>query len=71
MKKLLVVILVVGVITSMMVAGGKLSSVSAADDASILNKLEEVVSGQKAILKDLESIKSELVIIKVRITQQQ
>jgi hypothetical protein len=59
------------VIASMLVVGGKFSSVSAADDAGVLSKLDEVVQGQNAILEDLKSIKSELAIIKIRITQQQ
>ena len=42
-----------------------------ADDPSVLAKLDEVLSGQKAIMADIAAMKEELRIIKIRITQQQ
>jgi hypothetical protein len=71
MQKIMVSILIILVIASILIVSGKFSSVMAADDAGVLAKLEEVVKGQKEILQDLGAIKSELAIIKVRITQQQ
>lgn len=71
MQRTMVFVFAIVVIASILVVGGKLSSVSAADDAGVLSKLEEVVKGQNAILEDLKAIKSELAIIKIRITQQQ
>lgn len=40
-------------------------------DEGMSNKLDEVLKNQKMILEDLASIKEELNIIKVRITQSQ
>ena len=71
MRRTIIFISIVVVIASMLVIYGKLPGVSAADDAGVLNKLGEVVKGQEAILEDLKAIKSELAIIKIRITQQQ
>jgi len=71
MKKTMVVIFVVVVIASAMAIGGRFSNAIAADDSTVLGKLEEVVKGQNAILEGLKAIKSELNIIKVRVTQQQ
>ncbi len=42
-----------------------------ADESSVLAKLDEVLNGQKAIMDELASIKEELRIVKVRVTQQQ
>lgn len=72
MKKTIAVVFVVVIIASILASGGKFSGAAAnADDAGVLSKLEEVINGQAAILKDIAYIKSELAVIKIRITQQQ
>ena len=71
MQKKTIFVLVVVLMVSILVAGGKFSSGAVADDSTVLGKLEEVVKGQNAILEDLKAIKLELNIIKVRVTQQQ
>ncbi|MCX5679193.1 MAG: hypothetical protein NTZ95_00720 [Candidatus Omnitrophica bacterium] len=43
--------------------------VTAQDDATVLTKLNEILKGQQAIAKDIESIKSELNVVKIRVTQ--
>jgi hypothetical protein len=43
----------------------------AQDESALLGKIEEILKGQKAIADDIAVIKSELGIIKIRITQQQ
>ena len=44
---------------------------SGPDDDTVISRLENILSNQKAILDGLASIKEELRIIKIRITQQQ
>jgi hypothetical protein len=44
---------------------------SSGPDADVIAKLDVVLQNQKAILDNLASIKEELRIIKIRITQQQ
>lgn len=44
---------------------------SAPDNDTVISKLENILSNQRAILDGLASIKEELRIIKIRITQQQ
>jgi len=44
---------------------------SDASDQAVLAKLEEVLNNQKSIMTDLASIKEELRIIKIRVTQSQ
>lgn len=50
---------------------GATGAEEAVDTSDISAKLDEVLKNQKAILSDMESIKAELGIIKIRITQQQ
>ena len=72
MKMKIAVAFVIIIIASILAIGGRFFNTAAqADDVSVLSRLEEVISGQKAILKDIAYIKSELSIIKIRITQQQ
>lgn len=40
-------------------------------DSGISGKLDEILKNQKTILQNLDSLKAELNIIKIRITQQQ
>jgi len=42
-----------------------------ADQTAVLAKLDQVLESQKAVMSQLDSMKQELNIIKVRITQQQ
>ena len=41
------------------------------NNAVVLQKLDEVISGQKAILDGMESLKREINIVKIRVTQAQ
>ena len=41
------------------------------NNAAVLQKLDEVIRGQKAILDDMESLKREMNIVKIRVTQSQ
>lgn len=43
--------------------------VKAQDDSLILNKLGEILKGQQAIAADIASMKSELNVVKIRVTQ--
>ena len=43
----------------------------AQDDPTVSNKLNEILKGQQAIAADIASIKSELNIVKIRVTQTQ
>lgn len=43
----------------------------AQDDGDVMKKLSEIAKAQQAMAADLASIKAELNIIKIRITQQQ
>ncbi len=45
------------------------TAAKAQDDSAILIKLNEISRGQQAIAADIVSIKSELNIIKIRVTQ--
>ena len=41
------------------------------NSAAVLQKLDEVINGQRAILEGMDSLKREINIIKIRVTQQQ
>ena len=41
----------------------------AQDDSAVLSKLNEILKGQQTIAADIASIKSELNIVKIRVTQ--
>ena len=43
--------------------------VSAQDESAILSKLDEILKGQQAIAADMASLKSELNVVKIRVTQ--
>ena len=45
--------------------------VSAEDDSMVLSKLDKILKSQDSISKDLAAIKSELNIVKIRVTQAQ
>lgn len=42
---------------------------TAQDDPVVLNKLNEILKGQQTIAADIASIKSELNVVKIRVTQ--
>jgi len=63
-----VVILVAAAFAVQAVIG---AMVTAQDDPSITNKLNEILKGQQSIAADIASIKSELNIVKIRVTQTQ
>jgi|GEM_PF-2490131 hypothetical protein len=46
-------------------------SASGSENEPVISRLENLLSNQKIIMSDLASIKEELRIIKIRITQQQ
>lgn len=41
----------------------------AQDDSAVLSKLDEIIKGQQAVLQSVESMKAEIKIIKIRVTQ--
>ena len=45
------------------------TTAKAQDDSAVLIKLDEILKGQQTIAKDIEAIKSELNIVKIRVTQ--
>ena len=61
-----VVILVAAAFIAQAVIG---TMVTAQDDPVVLNKLSEILKGQQAIAADIASIKSELNVVKIRVTQ--
>ena len=42
---------------------------SAQSDSAVMNKLSDILKGQQAIAADIQAIKSELNIVKIRVTQ--
>lgn len=63
---LMVVVLAVAVFIAQTAVG---TIAKAQDDSLILSKLNEVLKGQQAIAADIASIKSELNVVKIRVTQ--
>lgn len=61
-----VAVLVVAAFISQAVVG---TMAKAQDDSAVLNKLNEILKGQQAMAADITSIKSELNIVKIRVTQ--
>jgi len=45
--------------------------VRAQDDSTVLNKIDEVLKGQQAMAADIVAIRSELNVVKIRVTQLQ
>ena len=45
--------------------------IQAESDSSVSRKLDEILNNQKSILSGIDSLKEELNIVKIRITQQQ
>ena len=63
-------IAVVGLVAAVFVVQAVIGTMAKAqDDSAVLSKLDEVVRGQQALARDMEIIKSELNVIKIRVTQ--
>ncbi len=60
-------------IAGLLIVTGRPSSAesSSGDDAAVLSKLDQVLQNQQTILNDIASLKEELRLIKIRVTQQQ
>ena len=43
--------------------------VKAQDDSAVLNKLNQILKGQQAIAADIAALRSELNVVKIRVTQ--
>jgi hypothetical protein len=72
MKKLIIgTVVLILIISCISLVGINITQAQGSDSADILKKLDDVIAGQKAILDSLASMKEELNIIKIRITQQQ
>jgi len=61
-----VVVLVAAAFIAQAVIG---TMVTAQDDPSVSNKLNQILKGQQAIAADIAFIKSELNVVKIRVTQ--
>jgi len=64
-----VVILVIA--SSLLLVTQKIQAQGQGDNADLSKKLDDVINSQRAIIDSLNDMKSELKIIKIRITQQQ
>ena len=72
MKKILIGIVVsAAVISALIMFEGRPVKAEDAAGGAVLAKLDEVMNNQKAILDELASIKEELGIVKIRVTQMQ
>lgn len=57
-------------VTAVFVAQAAIGTIAKAqDDSMILKKLGEILKGQQAIAADIASMKAELNIVKIRVTQ--
>lgn len=65
---LLSVLIITGIF---MVANRVIEAQTDASNAGIMSKLDQVLVNQKAIIEGINSLKEELNIVKIRITQQQ
>lgn len=61
-----VVVLVAAAFFAQAITG---TTVKAQDSSAVLSKLNEILKGQQDIAADIASIKSELDIVKIRVTQ--
>ena len=73
MRKILAgaVVFVAGMACGLIIAYGPLHAQGSTGENDIMPKLNEIVKGQQEIKASLNSIKEELQIIKIRITQSQ
>lgn len=58
-------------VTLLLVTGIDRQAQAAGSDGDISRKLDDIINNQKAMMQEMEAIRSELNIIKIRITQQQ
>lgn len=72
-KKIVVGIIIVLVIASslLLAVTQKIQAQAQGDSLDISKKLDDILSNQKSILAGIDSMREELKIIKIRITQQQ
>jgi hypothetical protein len=52
-------------------SGPSIAQSSSGEDAAVLSKLDQVLQNQQTILNDIASLKEELRLVKIRVTQQQ
>lgn len=72
-KAISVFIVSIAVIAALLSITGRATQAqgSVASDTAVLAKLNEIVSNQKLIIAGLDSLKAELNIVKIRVTQSQ
>ena len=69
-KKLLIALIIGSALIGTIIANRSLQAQSqGGGDSELLKKLDEITQGQKAILDELASMKEDLRIIKIRVTQ--
>jgi len=73
MKKNLIVIVVffMGIVFGLILAHGTLNAQNANSDPDVMSKLNEIAKSQQDIIGAIGSMKEDLQIIKIRITQMQ
>ncbi len=73
MNKIVIGVIISLVVLSMLLAvtGRPINAQGQTSDPEILKKLDEILAGQKTISQKLDTLKEELYIIKIRVTQQQ
>lgn len=71
-KPVLAAIIILFIVSGLVLfAANKIQAQDSSNNSDVIKKLDDVLDGQKAILRDLDSMREELKIIKMRITQQQ
>ena len=73
MKKVLAIVIIffVGVVFGLIMAHGQLNAQSANSDSDVMSKLSEIAKGQNELMDTIKSMKDDINIIKVRVTQMQ
>lgn len=73
MRKLLIcaALFIAGFAAAVLLTHGTLSAQSSINDADLMAKLDTVVKGQEEVVAAINSIKDDIQIIKVRVTQLQ
>ena len=70
-KIMTAVVIVFIVISAILFLANRSAKAEGDNNAVVLQKLDEVINGQKAILDGMESLKREINIVKIRVTQAQ
>lgn len=63
--------IVLTVVAMLLISGAFMFAMAQGDEADNAQKLDTIIENQKTILAELASMKNELTIIKIRITQAQ